>query len=120
MKQEFAKEWVDALRSGNYTQGKNRLRLMGKPGQPDQFCCLGVLCDVVKDRVEGAEWTKKYDEESFMFDRSSAFLPISVYKLVGMRSVGGVIASTALFKMNDEGISFNDIADFIEENYEKL
>lgn len=36
------KLWVDALRSGEYEQGKNVLRNIEK----NTFCCLGVLCDI--------------------------------------------------------------------------
>ncbi len=33
-------EWVDALRSGDYAQGGGVLR------RGNNFCCLGVLCDI--------------------------------------------------------------------------
>ena len=33
-------KWTTALRSGRYRQTQNRLR------SGDEFCCLGVLCDV--------------------------------------------------------------------------
>lgn len=42
--QEIMREWVRRLRSGGYRQGRNRLRLN------DEFCCLGVLCDLAVDR----------------------------------------------------------------------
>lgn len=35
-------QWVEALRSGKYQQGYGALR------KGDQFCCLGVLCDVAQ------------------------------------------------------------------------
>lgn len=38
------KQWVEALRSGKYQQGTAALRTH-KDGQ-DQYCCLGVLCDL--------------------------------------------------------------------------
>ncbi len=38
---ELKAQWVEALRSGKYTQGQLMLRT------PDNdFCCLGVLCDI--------------------------------------------------------------------------
>jgi len=40
---ELAKKWIEALRSGKYKQGEGQLVGVNK------FCCLGVLCDVVKD-----------------------------------------------------------------------
>ena len=33
-------EWLEALRSGKYKQGRRFLRNNG------EFCCLGVLCDI--------------------------------------------------------------------------
>lgn len=35
---EFKKEWVEALRSGEFPQGKNALKTQ------DGYCCLGVAC----------------------------------------------------------------------------
>lgn len=41
MKKEIAMRWIEALRSGKYMQGKGRLRSFY-----DEFCCLGVLCNL--------------------------------------------------------------------------
>ena len=38
----FKKIWLDALRSGEYEQGRDRLRI------EDTFCCLGVACDLIE------------------------------------------------------------------------
>jgi hypothetical protein len=39
-------KWIEALRSGDYEQGKGALSIAGT------YCCLGVLCDLaVKDGV---------------------------------------------------------------------
>jgi len=40
MKPEIKKLWTDALRSGEYHQGRRALNSEGR------FCCLGVLCDL--------------------------------------------------------------------------
>jgi hypothetical protein len=43
---EVKKKWVDALRSGEYAQGRSSLR------DHDEYCCLGVLCELaVKEGV---------------------------------------------------------------------
>lgn len=42
MNVELKNKWVVALRSGAYKQGKNVLR-----NNLNEFCCLGVLCDIV-------------------------------------------------------------------------
>ena len=45
MKTEIKEKWLTALRSGNYKQTKGTLR------KNNSFCCLGVLCDIVKDDI---------------------------------------------------------------------
>lgn len=40
MNTELKNAWCDALESNKYKQGTRRLRTR------DEFCCLGVLCDV--------------------------------------------------------------------------
>ena len=46
MNKEVKKKWVDALRSGEYAQGRSSLR------DHDEYCCLGVLCELaVKEGV---------------------------------------------------------------------
>lgn len=48
---EAVKKWVEALRSGNYKQGKGALRVtQGRKLSPseDRFCCLGVACDLAE------------------------------------------------------------------------
>lgn len=39
MNPQVKAKWVEALNSGEYKQGRNKLRV------DDSFCCLGVLCD---------------------------------------------------------------------------
>lgn len=42
MNRELKTKWLEALRSGKYKQGRSALRTI-----QDEFCCLGVLCDIV-------------------------------------------------------------------------
>ena len=65
MKRKVANQWVRALLSGKYKQGKGMLGMdkkgeelrvdptTGKLPQPSKFCCLGVLCDVYNKTKEG-------------------------------------------------------------------
>lgn len=39
--QQRVRDWIKALRSGNYQQGESALHLKG-----DGYCCLGVACDL--------------------------------------------------------------------------
>jgi hypothetical protein len=66
---EIIKEWVDALRSGEYDQGQGCLtqyqdfnNAKGEFGEWERlakprFCCLGVLCDIAEKKgvVQGVE-----------------------------------------------------------------
>lgn len=45
MKAVWKKRWLKALRSGEYKQGVGYLK------NGDEFCCLGVLCDLA-----GVRW----------------------------------------------------------------
>lgn len=39
-------DWLARLRSGDYRQGKGRLRTVDQDGPA--FCCLGVLCEALE------------------------------------------------------------------------
>lgn len=47
MDPELKAKWVEALRSGNYQQGRYSLKKDGK------YCCLGVLCEVAGVTASG-------------------------------------------------------------------
>lgn len=51
MRKAVKKKWLEALRSGEYKQGKRTLRRIEADGGYS-YCCLGVLCDLaVKEGV---------------------------------------------------------------------
>lgn len=52
MNPEIKAKWLDALRSGDYTQGQRYLAVKNKQTGEFDFCCLGVLCDLAV--AEGA------------------------------------------------------------------
>lgn len=52
---KIQKEWVDALRSGEYKQGYRMLK------QGEYYCCLGVLgCVLQKNGVENIELDNRW------------------------------------------------------------
>jgi len=57
MNPEVKKKWVNALRSGNYKQGKGRLvsPCKNEDGRYE-YCCLGVLCDLYSHEHPKATW----------------------------------------------------------------
>ena len=122
-----AQKWVDALRSGKYTQGQNRLR-----SDDGKFCCLGVACDLyVQENPTLAEWCGG----TFLTPRddSRSTLAIEVADWLGMKrdprapnlqnrnaAYGSGSAYTNLIVDNDEGSTFAQIADTIEAHQKEL
>lgn len=93
-------KWLAALRSGEFKQARGYLK-----GHTNDFCCLGVLCEVAgleiegSNRVAGSEGLDNYSR---------------LYDFIGSREMSDLVA------MNDgrQGTpnSFQQIADFIETN----
>lgn len=95
---EFASKWVDALKSGNFKQTKDKLK------DDCGYCCLGVACVIEGngDKIYGSLYPNKtilpiagfYAD----FDEESLYLKVSA--------------------MNDTGSTFSEIADWVKENVE--
>jgi len=129
-------EWTAALRSGNYEQGAGALRPVD-----DNYCCLGVLCDLYA-KATGEAWGKDDGDESLgqMHNQDSS-LPAEVAKWADLQrgemlstgtkdgesiacdvrakhttldEDGDKVNCTTLAEMNDRGVNFADIADVIE------
>lgn len=111
MNPEIKAKWIAALRSGKYRQGKGVLR------RADEFCCLGVLCDVVRKDV-GGRWLKPSNIGVRNFKIGSEtdchILPDGVIAFVGLPPCDGNPFGVAV--KNDKGASFAEIADHIEAN----
>ena len=128
MDDNIRKQWVDKLRSGKYPQGEGSLR------KGENFCCLGVLCELAVEQgvikssyiAEGTRGIYVYADEK-ADDEYDAWLPPTVRKWAGLqtdevklsraRVVGkpGLMA-LSLTAMNDNGCTFEEIADFIESD----
>lgn len=100
---ELRRRWVEALESGEYAQGLGCLR-----NGDGQFCCLGVLCDLV-----GEPWVSHVESGWYSFDGSRVQLT-HVLKKVGI----SVDMARELANMNDSGSSFREIADHIRLAFE--
>ena len=118
MNKVIKKKWVDALRSGEYTQGYDIL----KSGE-GEYCCLGVLCDLaVKENIakEDHALNTFITQTDYYFDGERGVLPISVVSWAGLDSYYVQVEyknfPVALDELNDaKGLTFNEIADLIEE-----
>lgn len=133
MKKEIADEWVAALRSGKYKQAKSMLSTAGG----ESFCCLGVLCDLHQQTSEHGEWLDNQFNDAGdecrhyeIFDRMGGVcesdygtLPQRVVDWAGVKDgdpVVNVKGVVSLSEWNDKGGTFEQIADYIEANYESL
>ena len=117
MKEDIAKRWVEALRSGEYKQGRNQLR------KGDAFCCLGVLCDL-HAKENGDSW--KSEGETGIYMHAVEELPGDVWAWAGLYSSDGSFRSETDYKiclveLNDSGYhSFNQLANIIENEWGDL
>jgi hypothetical protein len=102
MKTEIKTKWVDALRSGNYSQGKEVLR-----SKDNNFCCLGVLCDI----VDSSRWVARVSNDCYAYDGCHAILPRNIVRATGFPDHH----TSILTDMNDSGVPFSEIANYIEQ-----
>jgi len=123
MDQDVKREWIEALRSGEYEQATGTLRKRASDGV--KHCCLGVLCDLVKDRVGGQWHDVDFEMVDFRFDvegREShiEILPETIVTTFDLPSQEVEIDGTCLTTLNDgvgcDQHSFHEIADLIERH----
>jgi hypothetical protein len=104
------KRWIAALRSGEYKQGRFTLC------HDDEYCCLGVACDVFGIPYETESGVRFYSGNEIV-------LTVAVRDMLGLKDVGGKVndedMSEALFYHNDNGYTFEQIADTMERFPEK-
>lgn len=127
MNPEVKQKWIDALRSGDYEQGSEKLRSVSG------YCCLGVLCDIYS-REHDTQWEfRGYDELSdetnphpmdyWYFDEQSEFLPYSVMDWAGLKTHNPSMRvdsdddfyTDEIANLNDSGYTFNDLSKLIEQ-----
>jgi hypothetical protein len=129
MNPEIKAEWVSALRSGDYAQGAGVLHRQIKNG-PDEFCCLGVLCEIsvahgVIDREDPMEGCNRFQYVTRYGDTNEHYLPRAVGDWAGLDDLNPFLVhdetrdSLANFNDNpnedDDGLTFEEIADMIDE-----
>lgn len=108
MKPDIKDRWTWALRSGEYRQGTRFLHR--KDGT---MCCLGVLCDLY-----AKENSEKWEDNETVYDLlgKTKALPIEVQQWAGLNNGNPRVTShNSLTELNDDGASFEVIADIIEK-----
>jgi len=127
MDKDIKTQWVGALRSGEYTQGTGQLR-EGSEEEAGAYCCLGVLCTLYDKAMGGDCW--EYDSGGtatrYAHKGEKNYPSCAVMDWAGLWDVvpdGGEntvrigrddIGQLAI--LNDEGKSFEEIADLIESS----
>ena len=113
---KIIREWVAALRSGDYDQGKGALC---KPNvfKGAKYCCLGVLCEIVYG--EDAWDLPSHRYVYVVKDSSTTYLPLALDKYV-LNEEPDLYSSHGPFEqvlanLNDTGHTFEEIADRIEK-----
>lgn len=114
MREDIKKRWVEALRSGQYKQGKGCLN-NGKA-----YCCLGVLCEILRDEV-GLEWIKGSQGNYHARTGNSmngSYLPDPIMEFAELEDLNPPVIfgdkPLALAYLNDNVLDFREIADLIE------
>lgn len=101
--------WVKALRSGEFQQGRSRLATKGQQGW--HYCCLGVYCEVKKlESSELEDDTFERPVKAYGNAHERHYLPTELAGDVPR----GVVDKLA--DMNDGGLTFSEIANYIERN----
>lgn len=125
LKPEIKALWIEALRSGEYEQGQEYLN------SEKGFCCLGVLCDIAIKEGVIPDWREKPEPQAYGQGHeliavkwvlgSASLLPREVHDWAGLKrddefsTLGYLGDGTSLASMNDNGSTFAEIADVIEE-----
>ena len=122
MKKADVKEWVKALRSGDYQQGKSNLCKEDKISGDCEYCCLGVACDILieSDWVKNPNWIvwSIGDHEEFVsptpfgWTETTSFPSLEILKSMGLDAA----YAQELAELNDKGWSFKKIANKIERD----
>lgn len=128
MNPEIKAQWVNALRSGEYEQGKYQLHY--QDGAINEYCCLGVLCDLAVKA--GVDVHLEKDGTSVSYGDQTGALPGPVQEWAGLdvaNPMTPIMSShihdytdphvqdspVTLAELNDSGrMTFADIADVIE------
>ena len=119
-------EWINALRSGDYEQGNNRLRTLD-----NKFCCLGVLCTLMPGKWHDDQFVYKEERAAYTLPDTLANeldIPCSGYNysqeelegyfddsvIVSAISDSDMEEGISLAALNDAGATFEQIANLLE------
>ena len=111
-REEFIEEWIKALESGEYKQGHGRL--VTDRGDYKEYCCLGVACDVAKEK--GIIKTRRtYQDRGYLTSKIAQFMGITQRGEFRKPIRVGNKFFYNLAQLNDNFVSFKRIAKIIRK-----
>lgn len=120
---ERMREWIRRLRSGEYRQGLFKLHVIDTNGN-HKYCCLGVACEIAAEAGIVTPFvldTNTLDQEIIAYRKGHYFhdtgLPTFVADWFGLPDDDVIVEGAPLTLLNDNGVSFNEIANILERNY---
>ena len=108
MKQADFDRWIEALRSGEYKQAQKRL----SNDTATAFCCLGVEQVVRMDHVETVDGLPQAVPSLEYLNANDV-----IYLYATAETTNPSLATRSAASMNDNGVSFNEIADALENAF---
>jgi hypothetical protein len=112
---KFKKQWIEALESGKYEQTNGCLQNL-----EGQYCCLGVACELtgvgnfIEAPFDEYEYAlPEYNENMYKDEKivGDGVMPVNLRRKIKLTKR----AQTRLYKMNDNGVSFKEIAKWIRK-----
>lgn len=106
-------KWIEALRSGKYKKGQAKLR-----STKNEFCALGVLCDV----IDPSKWVKPTSQsmykDCYLWEGRIGGIPTSFLTEIGMTAEFAekisILNDTPSEKRNEFLYDFDLLANIIE------
>ena len=111
MKKELIEQWIAALRSGEYQQGRERLK------DGDNFCCLGVACDIhpnAKPYELYLHYPSNWISKDYGIDQTHGLKELNI--IFNCPIVYDKLFLYLAWANDSLGWNFNDIAEWIEKN----
>ncbi len=121
MNPEIREQWIEALLSGKYQQGKGRLKSITGG---EKHCCLGVLCELYVSQVPSAHWRDRHETNGTVGvivdekgQQNHILLTDAIKNWAGLPEFIEVALNdkdVEVAWLNDNGATFDEIANLIE------
>ena len=101
---ENRRKWEEALESGDYKKGTRYLR-----SKDDEYCCLGVACELFDGDSE-------LGGKRYLYGNQSATATFRVVSALGLYSENGLHkdGASSLARINDSSYSFEPVISAIK------